>query len=151
MGKSIAELMIQFLRRARKKLLAEQKISHYLIYAIGEILLVVLGILIALWINDWNEGQKNARIEAAFLENFKNDLLIDIQTLEEKITYNSERIQHTDSIISTLSSKNQLLASELVKFYNWNLSLAFESYFIPEKSTLSQFEANDKNGELITS
>ena len=51
--------MIKFFRKIRQKLLAENKISKYLIYAFGEIILVVIGILIALQINNWNEGRKD--------------------------------------------------------------------------------------------
>ena len=49
--------MLKFFRRIRQKLIAENKVGKYLIYAIGEIVLVVIGILIALWINNWNEGK----------------------------------------------------------------------------------------------
>ena len=50
--------MIKFFRRIRKQLLTENKFSKYLLYAIGEIVLVVVGILIALSINNWNEWKK---------------------------------------------------------------------------------------------
>ena len=50
--------MLKFFRRIRRKLIDEGNLKKYLIYAIGEILLVVIGILIALQINNWNEGQK---------------------------------------------------------------------------------------------
>lgn len=51
-------MMIKFFRRIRQSLLAENKISKYLVYAIGEIVLVVIGILIALQINTWNENRR---------------------------------------------------------------------------------------------
>jgi hypothetical protein len=47
--------MVKFFRKIRQKLLSENKFSKYFIYAIGEIVLVVIGILIALQINNWNE------------------------------------------------------------------------------------------------
>ncbi|WP_432277879.1 DUF6090 family protein [Microcosmobacter mediterraneus] len=50
--------MITFFRRLRQKLLSENKFSKYLMYAIGEIILVVIGILIALQVNNWNEKRK---------------------------------------------------------------------------------------------
>ena len=96
------------------------------------------------------KGNKDAKIERAFLEDFKHDLTTDIQTLHAKSRDNTERLTNIDSIISALSSKNQLADTEVVKFYHWNLSLAFESYFIPEKSTIRQFEANN-SGHLIAS
>jgi len=77
-----------------------------------------------------------------------DDLLTDVQTLSDKMRSNAERINHTDSIISVLSERDQLSEAERLAFSRWNMSLAFESYFIPEKSTISQFEASD-NGHLI--
>ena len=50
--------MINFFKKIRKKLLSKNKFSSYIIYAVGEIILVVVGILIALQINNWNESRK---------------------------------------------------------------------------------------------
>jgi len=50
--------MIKFFRKIRRQLLTENRFSKYLLYAIGEIVLVVIGILIALQINIWNENRK---------------------------------------------------------------------------------------------
>ena len=66
--------MIKFFRKIRQKLLTEKKFSKYLIYAIGEIVLVVIGILIALQINNWNEDQKNKALEKNMLENLAENL-----------------------------------------------------------------------------
>ena len=66
--------MIQFLRRIRKNLLTNNKFSKYLLYAIGEILLVVIGILLALQLNTWNENQRARADEKNLLENLFEDL-----------------------------------------------------------------------------
>ncbi len=70
--------MIKFFRKIRQKLIEDGNPKRYLIYAIGEILLVVIGILIALQINNWNEGQKNHRAEkekyAAIILDLERDL-----------------------------------------------------------------------------
>ena len=50
--------MIKFFRHIRQNLIMENKTSKYLKYAIGEIILVVIGILIALQVNNWNENRK---------------------------------------------------------------------------------------------
>ncbi|NEV94637.1 hypothetical protein G3567_10825 [Psychroflexus sp. YR1-1] len=71
--------MIKFFRKIRLKLLSENKFSKYLIYAIGEIVLVVIGILIALQINNWNEKEKLKAEEIKFLINFKQSLNTDIE------------------------------------------------------------------------
>ncbi|UCD62503.1 MAG: hypothetical protein JSV59_11180, partial [Flavobacteriaceae bacterium] len=66
--------MIKFFRKIRKKLANDNKPLKYMRYAIGEILLVVIGILIALQINNWNESQKARSEEKALLENLLEDL-----------------------------------------------------------------------------
>ncbi|MBC3847907.1 hypothetical protein H8K90_16040 [Winogradskyella echinorum] len=71
--------MIKFFRHIRKNLLSEGKTGKYFKYAIGEIVLVVIGILIALSINNWNEKDKLKTEEIKFLKNFKQSLIADIE------------------------------------------------------------------------
>ncbi|WP_027136738.1 DUF6090 family protein [Gaetbulibacter saemankumensis] len=72
--------MIKFFRKIRQKLLTENKLSKYLIYAIGEIILVVIGILIALSINNWNEDRNNRKLitvyKKSLIENFVQDSIV---------------------------------------------------------------------------
>lgn len=78
--------MIKFFRKIRQNLIAENKMGKYFKYAIGEILLVVIGILIAVGINSWyNEVQNEQKIEA-ILTQVQNELLIDIS--DAKRIYN---------------------------------------------------------------
>jgi len=65
--------MIKFFRRIRQKLLSENKFSKYFIYAIGEIVLVVIGILIALSINNWNQQRIALNEEKVLLNILKDD------------------------------------------------------------------------------
>jgi len=69
--------MIKFFRKIHQKLIEQQKVRSYFLYAIGEIILVVIGILIALQINNWNEIRKLNKTEKEFLSNIYNDLVID--------------------------------------------------------------------------
>jgi uncharacterized membrane-anchored protein YhcB (DUF1043 family) len=59
----------------------ENKTGKYFKYAIGEIVLVVIGILIALSINNWNENQKNTKWEQRFLKDLRNELQSDLSQL----------------------------------------------------------------------
>ncbi len=73
--------MIKFFRKIRQNLLSEGKTSKYFKYAVGEIILVVIGILIALSINNWNENRKIKIKEIKTLKELRSDLaqnLIDI-------------------------------------------------------------------------
>lgn len=74
--------MIKFFRNIRQKLLSENKFSKYLIYAVGEIVLVVVGILIALQVNNWNEKRKLKGAEITILQNFESSIGSDIESLE---------------------------------------------------------------------
>jgi sensor domain CHASE-containing protein len=67
--------MIKYFRKIRKKLLTENKFSKYLLYAIGEIILVVVGILIAVQLNNQNEFRKQKLIEIDILDGIRNDIL----------------------------------------------------------------------------
>ena len=82
--------MIKFFRRIRQQLLTENKFSKYLIYAIGEIILVVIGILIALQINNWNENRKNRIAEA----DYYCRILEDLESNEKLIDETSELISN---------------------------------------------------------
>ncbi|MBT8180688.1 MAG: hypothetical protein KJO53_03770, partial [Eudoraea sp.] len=79
--------MIKFFRKIRQNLLSEGKTGKYLKYAIGEIFLVVLGILIALSINNWNEDRKTAHTEIEYLIRLRSDLANDTVDFHRRIKY----------------------------------------------------------------
>ena len=81
--------MIRFFRKIRQRLLTENRFSKYFIYAIGEIILVVIGILIALQINTWNDRRiQNDRVKA-YAKKLCKDLTQDIQNTKF-ISYQAE-------------------------------------------------------------
>ena len=71
--------MLRFFSKIRYKLAADNRVVKYLRYAIGEILLVVVGILIALQINNWNERQKAKVYEIKMLSEIRNAMISDIE------------------------------------------------------------------------
>ncbi|NND93665.1 MAG: hypothetical protein HKN45_02305, partial [Flavobacteriales bacterium] len=77
--------MIKFFRHIRQRLLTENKFSKYLLYAVGEIVLVVIGILIALQINNWNEERKATRKERQALVEVLSDLELNIASLDHAL------------------------------------------------------------------
>lgn len=89
--------MIQFFRHLRKTLLMENKTSRYFKYAIGEIILVVIGILIALQINNWNENQKKAKIKQSYIQNLITDITKDTIQLNNRLKLNYEYLASIDS------------------------------------------------------
>ena len=73
--------MAKIFRKVRKNLLSENKFSKYLIYAIGEIVLVVIGILIALQLNLWNEQRKSNTV----LTNNLRGVLVELKADADRI------------------------------------------------------------------
>ena len=78
--------MFRIFRIIRKTLVEKNHVKKYTIYAIGEIFLVVLGILIALQINNWNENQKQRREEGIILSSLLDDLKIAADQSAEHIS-----------------------------------------------------------------
>lgn len=140
--------MIKFFRNIRNNLLNEGKITSYLKYALGEIILVVIGILIALQINNWNQAQNDRKLTEVFISNFIREINSDIITLDERIRANETRIKNIDSIMQALANKDTMSEKELISFYNQNESLAYDSYFIPEKTTFRQLESTNNNNVI---
>ena len=98
--------MIKFFRRFRQQFLSENKFSKYLIYAIGEIILVVIGILIALSINNWNEQRKSSKQELLLLKQLQTDLSTnkdEVKELNSRLNINKVGI---DSLILRLNNKH---------------------------------------------
>lgn len=74
--------MIKFYKKIRYNLLSDGKTRKYLKYAIGEIILVVIGILIALQVNNWNENYKSKKKEILYLTRLTTNLGYDIRLYE---------------------------------------------------------------------
>lgn len=77
--------MLKFFRKIRQQLITENRVSKYLLYAIGEIALVVIGILIALSVNNWNEERKSKIKVDTFKEKIISDLIKDTLNIETQI------------------------------------------------------------------
>jgi len=92
--------MIKFFRKIRQKLFSENKFSKYLIYAIGEIILVVIGILIALSINTWNQNRLNSNKEYYYLSQLK----VELKNQNQEVNKRLERVTSVMNIIDTLWS-----------------------------------------------
>ena len=97
--------MIKFFRKIRQQLLTENKFSKYLLYAIGEIVLVVIGILIALQINNSNEDRKLRNQELHYLQNLKTDLNLNISELDKYISVRNSRIESANYVLEHFEGK----------------------------------------------
>ena len=73
--------MLKFFRRKRLKLIKQRNLKKYLIYAIGEVTLVVIGILLALQVNNWNQAISNEKIQKNYLARIQLDISKDIKEI----------------------------------------------------------------------
>ncbi len=106
--------MLRFFSKMRFKLAAENRAAKYLRYAVGEILLVVIGILIALQINNWNEKEKAHRYEIKMLSESRIALIHDLGFFDYLV---NERLAKTDSfntILLELHMKNLPVPDSLI-------------------------------------
>lgn len=97
--------MIKFFRRIREKLINENNLKRYIAYAIGEILLVVLGILIALQINNWNEKRINKNIEEKLLIELKENLETNIERLQNEIHNENKSIFAINYVVDHIDQR----------------------------------------------
>jgi hypothetical protein len=113
--------MIKFFRKIRQNLLSDGKTGKYLKYATGEIVLVVIGILIALSINNWNQNRIRATEELNILE----DLKIGLEKDKADLVYNANRINSSmssaDKVIYAL--ENDLPYRDSISYYLGDLMI----------------------------
>lgn len=99
--------MIPFLRQLRHRLITDNKVSKYLLYAVGEVLLIIFGILIALQVDSWNEDRKNVQLEHAFLERLRTDLSTDTVYLTRRIKVSEDIIKNGDYILREMYNNQE--------------------------------------------
>lgn len=143
--------MTPFFRRIRKSLINQGKTSRYVKYALGEIVLVVIGILIALQINNWNEERKKEGQLLAIYERIASDLEMDITNIDSLLT-NSLRAQ--PMFEKVINDEITLEDYQQRKFYPFILS-GFPDISLLDKgynllSDFSEFQ-NTKDREFVKS
>jgi len=118
--------MIKFFRHIRQTLIMENKNSKYLKYAIGEIVLVMIGILLALQINNWNEQKKSDRFELKMLKEIKNAIEEDNEYLQYLLDSRIKRLDSFCSILMTMLEQDHI---NRVEFENYALKIGFGYVF----------------------
>jgi sensor domain CHASE-containing protein len=99
--------MIKIFRKVRQQLLAGNKFSQYMLYAIGEIILVVIGILIALQINNWNEDRIDRNIETRVLTNILADLISNEEIFQSVEIQIDKQILQTKQFLDIMAEEPQ--------------------------------------------
>lgn len=107
--------MLRFFRSIRQQLLAENKTVKYLKYALGEFLLIVAGILVALQIQNWNEERKNQLRIQSHLEELRSEFLFDLEQLEQLWTGLDEAEKGAFEIVNFLTEEGVEVDEESLK------------------------------------
>jgi|TARA_R110000737_G_scaffold50895_2_gene71963 type II secretory pathway pseudopilin PulG len=135
--------MIKFFRKIRQKKLSENlptgqagKFSKYLLYAIGEIVLVVIGILIALSINNWNQNQKTRNQETQIYLELKNDLIQTRNDIRETVTKHKKIFKSNQQLITDICDKKPYSES----IYEHFTSASADFQIVPKTSAFENLK-----------
>ena len=133
--------MIKFFRHIRQKLIMENKTSKYFKYAIGEIILVVIGILIALQINNWNEQRISNKQSISYMKSLLGDIKSDV------IQYNA----NIESYTTDITNNKRLFINNDYKILDADSILKLVNIFYQPNKTTKQTYEKIKNAGLAES
>jgi hypothetical protein len=136
--------MIPFFRKVRRQLLDGSKISRYLLYALGEIALVVIGILIALQIDNWNEEQKERQREVSYLQRLQENLNTDLEILDLNLAFYAQVFDYGQVALDYSNGIQKNSTSD------WEVLVSFfhASQIWPVIASASTYEELKSAGEL---
>ena len=137
--------MINFFRKIRQNLLVENKTGKYFKYAIGEIILVVIGILIALSINNWNETRKIRNTEQQYLHTLKEEFSFNKVELEKIMNRNSINAENAIKFINIMGPESPQITEDEFSFL-LSGALSFEVQFDPNQGVLDEIISSGKLG-----
>ncbi|MEZ4854849.1 MAG: DUF6090 family protein [Gelidibacter sp.] len=127
--------MIKFFRKIRQNSIKEKKFINYLKYALGEIVLVVIGILMALQINNWNENRLNEKRIKSYLQSFITDLKSDILVYKRNINEFEITFKNINRIL--LNDEYRRLDADSIYAlinYSWSINTLSDQTFEKIKS-----------------
>ncbi|NJB72033.1 hypothetical protein GGR42_002524 [Saonia flava] len=101
--------MIKFFRKIRQKMLTENKFGKYLTYAVGEIILVVIGILIALSINNWNQERQLQNEEKVILKNIHTEFLENKNALKLGLEENNQGCKASITLLNLVGQNREYI------------------------------------------
>ncbi|GAA4279989.1 DUF6090 family protein [Gaetbulibacter aestuarii] len=146
--------MIKFFRKIRQNLLKENKTGRYFKYALGEIILVVIGILIALQINNWNENRKLKSSEIKILQNFKSSLKADSLIISESDQVYSKVRNSIDYLIKYMDK--DLPYKDSLKYHygnitsDWGVRFDLTTYNVLKSKDLNLISNENLRSDIIT-
>lgn len=139
--------MIKFFRNIRQQLLSKSRLRKYCIYAFGEIVLVMIGILLALQVNNWNNKRIQNKKEAIYIENIHNQFLFNKSQLETVTLYHQKVYDNVTKILNLMPIDDKLTNMDSLSSY---VSGTFYQYtFNPQQSTVNSL-TNTSSFEILS-
>lgn len=139
--------MIKFLKKIRRKLLNESKFSRYLIYTVVEIILVVIGILIALQVNNWNEQRKLNKSAERSIELLYQEAQNVVSYLTKNYETSQQRVINIDKAAKALST-NSLDSSDIDSFLEGVYTTPMFEASSPPKNIYEELKNTGKFSEI---
>ena len=133
--------MLKFFRKIRQQLLSENRFSKYLIYAVGEIFLVVIGILLALQINNWNEERKARADEELYLIRLISENQQDIETFADQINFLKKGVESVELFSDALKDEEASDSSVVLAAHNYNTYGSILPVFNSSRSTFDDLSS----------
>lgn len=136
--------MISYFRNFRQTFLAENRLSKYLLYAIGEIALVMIGILLALQVNSWNDHRTNRQKSKEFHQRMIDDLELIINSSKGEISRATDVMESLSGAVDILESRNLNDSTESI------LDFALLNYYqmVRLNTELSSYEEMKSSGQI---
>lgn len=129
--------MIKFFRKIRQQMIAEKRVRQYLLYALGEIVLVVAGILIALAINNSNEQRQTRDKEQVYLKGLQEEFQVSQYKLENLIALNRQNAEGARAILGFMSDSTTLRDEPAFSKLLYR-TFAYDIAFTPNNSLLNE-------------
>jgi hypothetical protein len=136
--------MISFFRKIRQKLISQNRVTQYLAYAVGEILLVVIGILIALQVNSWNENRKNQIESVIILKNLKSELKEDFSFLNYTLGRLESRKAAADYLYSLITNETKSVSLDSIEIVEALMRTGYIHKFVPSFAVYNEIQSSGK-------
>ncbi|MCO4822155.1 MAG: hypothetical protein KC469_08810 [Flavobacteriaceae bacterium] len=142
--------MIKFFRRIRYDLMEKNKTGKYLKYAIGEIILVVIGILIALSINNWNETKKQEQRAIIYANKIINDIETDLKNVDSLVVIGQRNIKEIENYFNYFENQDPVDISALIDSCSHVIKDVMRKYrYTPNNHTFKDMQASG-NSTLLS-
>lgn len=139
--------MLKIFKKIRQKLINEGHLKRYLIYAVREIVLVVIGILIALQINNWNQTRQENKELHTYLQNIRGNLIADLESLDDIITFRDSSIASSWRWIN-LAKQKLITPEDLMIQDGTRYGVFIDKYFQPRSSGFEALKTSGYIGKI---